>query len=305
MPNGDTTMPELPESETIRRQLEAAVVGARITGVTVNLPRTVRVHSRPDEFIAVVKGRRIERIDRRGKALIFTLPGPKTPVTLIIRLGMSGVLLVRERGAPRDDYDHVVFALDDGRELRFLDVRQLGEAAAWPTGDWSQIPDLAKYGPEPLGEELTLEYLTDLLSRRSTRLKAVLMDQESIAGIGNIYGDEICFEARVNPERPANSLTRPERERLLAAIPAVLRKAIEHCGTSREDETYTDIYGNLGEFQNMLAVYGREGEPCRVCGTPIKRSVWQNRSLHYCPKCQPRRRMTPKKKATRASAAKK
>lgn len=297
-------MPELPEAETIRRQLEAAVVGARITGVTVNLPRMVRVHSSPDEFIAVVEGRRIERIDRRGKALIFTLAGPKTRVTLVIHLGMSGVLLVRDPGAPRDDYDHVVFALDDGRELRFVDVRQFGEAAAWPTDDWSQIPDLAKYGPEPLGEDFTINYLTDLLSRRSTRLKAVLMDQEAIAGIGNIYGDEICFEARINPERPANSLTRPERERLLAAIPAVLRKAIEYCGTSGEDETYTDIYGNLGEFQNMLAVYGRDGQPCRVCGTAIKRSVWQNRSIHYCSKCQPRRRMTPRPKATGKSAGK-
>jgi formamidopyrimidine-DNA glycosylase len=290
-------VPELPEAETIRRQLEGAVTGARITGVTVNLPRMVRVHSSPAEFVALVKGRRIERVDRRGKALILTLAGPKTPVTLVIHLGMSGVLLVREPGARRDEYDHVVFALDDGRELRFLDVRQFGEAAAWPTGNWAEIPDLAKYGLEPLSAEFTLERLTDLLSRRSTRLKAVLMDQEAIAGIGNIYGDEICFEARINPERPASGLTRPERERLLEAIPTVLRRAIECCGTSTADETYTDIYGNLGQFQNMLAVYGRTGLPCRVCGTPIRRSVWQKRGLHYCPKCQPRRRMTARKKA--------
>lgn len=298
-------MPELPEAETIRRQLEGAVIGARITGVTVNLPRMVRVHSSPEEFIALVKGRRIDRVERRGKALILTLAGPKTPVTLVIHLGMSGVLLVREPGAPRDEYDHVVFALDDGRELRFLDVRQFGEAAAWPTGDWSEIPDLAKYGVEPLSADLTLDCLTDLLSRRSTRLKAVLMDQEAIAGIGNIYGDEICFQARVNPERPANGLTRPERERLQEAIPAVLRRAIECCGTSAEDETYTDVYGNLGQFQNMLAVYARTDQPCPVCGTPIRRSVWQKRGIHYCPKCQPRRRMKAQTKAAAKRAGSK
>ena len=281
-------MPELPEAETIRSQLAEHITGCTITRVQVTLPRIVRDHRSPREFTRLVQGRTILSVDRRGKALVFTLNHDR-PATMMIRLGMSGQLLVNNPKDERLDHTHIIFSLDDGRELRFVDVRQFGSAQAWPHHDWGKIPELAAYGPEPFSDGFTLGCFSQALKRRSTKLKAALMDQKLIAGIGNIYADEICFEARIHPERRANSLTKPQLERLYAAIPTVLRRAIKHMGTSAEDETYTDVFGNPGSFQRMLWVYRRTDQPCRVCRTPIKRSVLQNRGVHFCPKCQKRR----------------
>ena len=280
-------MPELPEAETIRRQLAQSIKGAKITRVQVTLRRIVRDHGSPRELVRLVQERTIKKIERRGKALVFTLNTVK-PATMMIRLGMSGQLLVNKPKDERLNHTHIIFSLNDGRELRFVDIRQFGSAQAWPHHDWSEIPELAQYGPEPLSKDFTLDFLSQALKRRAIKLKAALMDQKLVAGIGNIYADEICFEARIHPERKASSLTKPELERLYAAIPAVLRRAIKHMGTSAEDETYTDVFGNPGRFQRMLRVYRRTDQPCRVCGTPIKRSVLQKRGVHFCPKCQKR-----------------
>lgn len=279
-------MPELPEAETIRRQLASSVVGARIKQVKVNLHRSIRRHSSSLQFSRLVKGKQITSVERRGKAIVITLDDTHT---LVVRLGMSGNILLRPKGHPRDKHGHVIFRLDDGRQLRFVDARQFGEVYAEAETDWGKIPDLAKYGPEPLCRELTPEYLHSKLAKRSGKIKPILMDQGFIAGIGNIYADEICFQTGIHPERPANSLSSAECTKLHQTIREILPEAIKHAGTSWQDQAYVDLFGELGSFQNLLNVYQREGERCPRCGTPIRRTRISNRSAHFCPKCQPRR----------------
>jgi formamidopyrimidine-DNA glycosylase len=277
-------MPELPEAETIRRQLEAQILGRRITGAIVRCPRLVRAHRRPADFVRGVRGRRVTAVGRRGKAVVITLD---KAATLVIRLGMSGCVVVGAPERPRDPHTHVTWQLDDGREARFRDPRQFGQCYVVQETDWERIPDLTGYGPEPLSDALTREYLTAGLARRSSPIKAVLMDQRFVAGIGNIYADEILFAARVHPARPARSLTAAEVTRLRRAIPQVLRRAVRHAGTSLPDAAYRDVYGEMGRFRRMLCVYQRTGQPCRTCGIPIERMVIGARSAHCCPDCQP------------------
>jgi formamidopyrimidine-DNA glycosylase len=181
----------------------------------------------------------------------------------------------------------VIITLDDGRELRFEDVRKFGEAHVAPGADWTRIPDLARYGPEPLSPEFTRNYLREALRRRPGKIKLVLMDQKLVAGLGNIYTDEALWRARVHPMRAANTLTAPEVARLHRAIRALLHQAIERGGTSARDETYRDVHGRPGYFALDLAVYQRTGQPCLRCGAPIARlPLASGRAAHFCPRCQ-------------------
>lgn len=275
-------MPELPEAETFRSELEPLVVGKRIERAEITLPRMVRRYSSPGRVEELIRGRRIGSLKRRGKALVFGLDGHP----MIIHLGMSGNLFINDASDPLPKHVHAVFSLEGGKQIRFQDQRQFGEIIVEPETDWSRIPDLAKYGPEPLGKDLTLDYLRKGLARRAAPVKAALMDQGFVAGIGNIYSDEILFAAEIRPLRPASSLSGREVERLLQAIPKVLRRAIECRGTSGNDESYVDAFGALGAFQHELMVYQRAGQPCRACGAPIERAVLQKRGVHFCPKCQ-------------------
>jgi formamidopyrimidine-DNA glycosylase len=279
-------MPELPEAETIRRQLEVEVTGSTIRRIELLNPRVWRAHRSPEELARLVEGRRIVRVGRRGKAP-YLLLNTKRPSALIFRLGMTGVVRVARAGDPVEKPPVAVLALSGGREIRFHDQRLFGELVAFPTHDVGTTPEFAHYGPEPFSDEFTLDYLKRQLSRRSAKLVDVLMNQQIVAGIGKIYSDEICFRAGVRPGRKASSVTGPMRARLYEATREVLSVGIESRGSSAKDETYRDIYGIPGRFQDRMMVYQRTGQPCRVCGTPIRRAaIASGRGMHWCPKCQ-------------------
>jgi formamidopyrimidine-DNA glycosylase len=279
-------MPELPEAETIRCQLEREIIGATIRRVVVHIPRVAREHRSPRELARLVEGRRIGQVGRRGKAILLHLGGRK-PHMLIIRLGMTGLLRVVPAEEPLDKATAVTIELSDGRHLRFLDQRQFGSLTARPGHDPEEMPEFREYGPEPFSDAFTLDHLKEVFSRRSANLENVLMDQHVIAGIGKIYADEICFRAGLRPGRRAKGLTGPMRERLWRALREVLAEGIECRGSSANDETYRDVYGIPGTFQERMYVYQRTGEPCRVCGSPIRRTRMPGgRGMHWCPKCQ-------------------
>lgn len=279
-------MPELPEAETIRRQLEPEVQGETIRKVRVLIPRIARAHPSPRALSRLVAGRRIERVGRRGKAVLLFLDSGK-PSTLIIRLGMTGLVRVTAPEEPLDKHTAAVFELSDGRQIRFIDQRQFGGVSARPGHDVDAMPEFKGYGVEPLSDEFTPDYLKQVCARRSAQLEPVLMDQKAIAGIGKIYADEICFRAGLRPTRRANRLTGPMRRRLWQAVREVLTEAIGCRGSTANDETYRDVYGMPGEFQERLFVYQRTDQPCRVCGTPIRRTPMPGgRGMHWCPKCQ-------------------
>lgn len=282
-------MPELPEVETIRRDLEPALRGARIDDVRIAAGAEGILRAPPTgAFEAALRGQRIESIERRGKFLIFRL---ERAGALIVHLGMTGALLLRRAGDPPDPYTRVVFALEDGRELRFSDLRKFGNL--WVASDPAEV--VGKLGPEPL-EGLTGGRLREIFARRSAPVKAVLLDQQAIAGIGNIYADESLFRAGINPLRPANSLRRAELDRLAAAIPETLEEAMGHRGSSYRD--YRDTQGREGTHQFYVRVFRRTGQPCFVCGTPIARVKLAGRGTHFCPNCQPQPRGRPSKGRT-------
>lgn len=279
-------MPELPEAETVRCQLAQAVTGAKVRRAEMYTDRAARNHASEEELDALVKGRTIREVGRRGKALLLYLDGRK-PSTLIIRLGMTGLINVVPRKEPLAKYTAGVVELTDGRQIRFLDQRQFGLMVARPGQDVDIMPEFEKYGPEPLSDAFTPEYLKQAFARRSTNLEVTLMNQQVIAGIGKIYADEILFRAGLRPTRKANSLTGPMRQRLWQATREVLGEACACGGTTTPDETFRDMYGMPGRFADRLYAYQRTGQPCRVCSTPIKRTPMPGaRGIHWCPKCQ-------------------
>lgn len=282
-------MPELPEVETIRRDLAPSVIGRTITSawVSENAPRLVQLLPR-EEFAKLLPGRKIEGVSRRGKYLIFNLDGgPSTDADASLRTGMMWVVHLRMTGrlqhsdaCPDDPYLRAKFALDDGTWLCFNDVRKFG--MMWLVDDWSLVhPNI---GPEPLEAEFEIAGFRSLLKRRGAPIKAVLLDQKAIAGIGNIYADESLFLAGIDPRKPANKVTKPRADRLHAAIIDVLNEALGDRGSSFRD--YVDGRGNEGRHQLKVKVYGRGDQPCHTCGTPIRRTVVAGRGTHYCPKCQ-------------------
>ncbi len=271
-------MPELPEVETLARELREGLVGRSIVGVEVRWARTVAAPD-PEDFARRLVGRRIREIRRRGKWLLLGLDGGEW---LLVHLRMSGRLAVEGADAPEDSHTRVVFHLDDGRRLRFSDPRKFGRMAltACPE-DW-----LGGLGPEPLEPGLTPERLVGMLRGRRVRLKALLADQRFLAGLGNIYADEVLWRAGLHPLRRADTLTAEEVARLHGAIREVLEEAIARRGTTLADRRYVLPDGRPGEFAAHLAVYGREGAPCPRCSAPIVRTRVGGRSAHYCPQCQ-------------------
>ena len=279
-------MPELPEAETIRCQLEKEIVGATIRTVAVHIPRATREHDSPEELAGLVEGRQIRGVGRRGKAVLLLLDG-QVPATLIIRLGMTGLLRVVPGEAPFAKGTAATLHLRDGRQIRFLDQRTFGGMIARSGHDADAMPEFCPYGPEPFGDGFTASYLKDAFSRRSAKLGLVLMDQGVIAGVGKIYSDEICFRAGLRPGRSVGRLSGPMVERLWRATREVLAEGIDCRGSSARDETYVDVYGMPGNFQDRMCVYQRTGQPCRVCGAPIRRTpIPGGRGMHWCPNCQ-------------------
>jgi formamidopyrimidine-DNA glycosylase len=271
-------MPELPEVETIRRDLAPRIVGRRVVEawVSPDAPRLVQGET-AGSFCRRLAGRTVKEVGRRGKYLLLRLDDG---LTWIVHLRMTGGLIHARRGCPEDRFLRARFRLDDGSELCYVDMRKLG--TMWLVEDESEV--VGKLGPEPLGEGFGPGELRELLARRSAPVKAVLMDQGAIAGIGNVYADEALFEARIHPRKAARRLSRRAAERLHGAIRQVLVEALGDRGSSFRD--YVDAQGEQGMHQFRVKVFRRTGEPCLRCGAAIRRIKVGGRSTHYCPRCQ-------------------
>ncbi len=275
-------MPELPEVETVRRSLLDAVVGRLIVNV---VPRSFPGVMGPEGVDAVAPrlvGRRIKAIRRRGKYLLF---GLDDGTDLMVHLRMTGSLVLTDRDQPPLRFEHLAIELDGGRDLRFSDQRKFGRVLHLLPGA-SQALD-RRIGPEPLDAGFTADRLAAALANRRGKLKAVLLDQGLVAGLGNIYVDEALFHARLHPERPAGGLSPTETRRLHRAIRAVLRQGIANRGTTFS--SFQDGYGAAGGNQATLNVYGRgrKGEPCPRCGRSLLLTTVAGRSTHFCGRCQP------------------
>jgi formamidopyrimidine-DNA glycosylase len=304
-------MPELPEVEYTARQLRAAVVGATIREACIFWERSVRRPAPPD-FRAEIAGRRIEGVRRRGKLLLLDLHGDlflsihrrMTGNFLLLPLGWTIDTSLRERDSASWDtkgptirldidadiarshetrYCRICFIFEDGRCLLFTDPRKFGRIELWSRSQEEEA--FAGLGPEPLSEMFTLERFAAALAGKKTTIKQVLLDQEVVAGIGNIYADEALFHACIHPSRRASSLTSQELHLLHEGIVSVLTLGIQHGGTSFSD--YRDLWGEAGENFNHVHVYHQEGKPCQRCGSIIERIIIAQRSSHYCPTCQP------------------
>jgi formamidopyrimidine-DNA glycosylase len=277
-------MPELPEVETVRRGLERFAVGRRVNGVDVGRERTVRRTS-PEAVIHGLSGTTIVAAHRRGKYLLLPLDSGDE---VMIHLRMSGQVLIAPAGAERPPHTHVVLHLDDGNELWFVDPRTFGEVVVFdPANVAVEVPDLARLGPDPISEGLALRDLRRVLRSRHRLLKPLLLDQHAIAGIGNIYADEILHAARLRPDRISDELSLPSERRLHDSIHRILREAIDAGGSTLNDAQYVDLLGDGGSYQNAHAVYGRAGERCRTCGVGwIRHTLSAQRSTHFCPRCQ-------------------
>ncbi|PIE32779.1 MAG: formamidopyrimidine-DNA glycosylase [Ilumatobacter coccineus] len=275
-------MPELPEVETIRRGLEGRAVGRQIVDTEVCHPRPVRRTS-AHHLIEGSVGATISGLKRRGKYLIIVLDSGHE---IMIHLRMSGQIIAAARRESRPRHTHVAFILDDGQELWFIDPRTFGEVVAFdPLQLETTIPELAGLGPEP--DQISLAELRRILRTRRRQIKALLLDQTVIAGLGNIYGDEILHWARVRPDRRSNSLSPLSERRLHTAIGAVIANAIAAGGSTLGDGQYVDVSGASGSFQHAHRVYGRAGQRCLTCGRGwIRRVVIAQRSSHFCPVCQ-------------------
>jgi formamidopyrimidine-DNA glycosylase len=273
-------MPELPEVETIARTLAPAVIGRRIVGIELIYRPLLRTGRKT---LSALAGRRVLGVRRRGKMLLIEIDGGRT---LVFHLKMTGQFLFERSGSPRDKHTRLVIRFDDDKnELRFRDVRKFGFLLCVDGEPESACAELSCLGPEPL--ETSLTELAAILKVRRGRVKSVLLDQRRIAGIGNIYADEMLFDARIHPQTPASSLRRPTVERLYTSMRKILSLAIAEKGSTLRD--YRDADGNAGSFQESHKVYDRTGEPCMSCGTPIRMIRVGGRSSHFCPRCQRKR----------------
>jgi formamidopyrimidine-DNA glycosylase len=279
-------MPELPEVETVRRGMVSFVVGRRIERVEVGRERTVRRTSR-EALIDGLTGSTVTSIGRRGKYILCSLD---TGETLMIHLRMSGRVLVSAAGSLRPDHTHVVLHFDGApeQELWFVDPRTFGEMVVFdPANVAAELPELAKLGVDPITDGLTVAELTGILRGRARQLKPLLLDQHVIAGIGNIYCDEILHRAKLRPDRLANSLKPADIRRLHDSIHWILSTAIEAGGSTLSDTQYVDVMGDGGSFQLDHRVYDRAGQRCITCGkATIVRTVSGGRSTCFCPRCQ-------------------
>jgi formamidopyrimidine-DNA glycosylase len=280
-------MPELPEVETVARDLRPRLVGATIVGARTSWSRTLRTHD-PIAFADAVAGRTVMAVGRRAKQVVIELTGD---AALTIHLKMTGQLFVVPAEQPEDAYVRLVLELADGRELRFRDIRKFGRIGLYGrdpvsgelVAEVGGAAVFAAIGPEPLADDFTLRDFRRLVRRRKGRLKPLLLDQSFLAGVGNIYADESLWRARLHPLRGASSLRPPDERQLYDAIRGILTEAVERRGSSIDDYTAPDGDGSM---QDRLEVYQRTGEPCRRCGRPIKRVVIGARSTHFCSWCQ-------------------
>ncbi|MFJ6672330.1 bifunctional DNA-formamidopyrimidine glycosylase/DNA-(apurinic or apyrimidinic site) lyase [Actinosynnema sp. NPDC091369] len=284
-------MPELPEVEVVRRGLHEHVAGRTVDAVEVLHPRAIRRHlPGAADFAVRLTGQRLEAARRRGKYLWVDLSGGDA---MLAHLGMSGQMLVQPVGAPDEKHLRVrVRFADDGPELRFVDQRTFGGLALAEIVevDGARLPGpVAHIARDPMDPAFDPDAAVAALRRRRTEIKRALLDQTLVSGVGNIYADEALWRARLHGLRPADKLTRAKAAELLAHATQVMQEALGEGGTSF-DALYVNVNGQSGYFDRSLAVYGREDEPCRRCGTAVRREPFMNRSSYSCPRCQPRPR---------------
>lgn len=269
-------MPELPEVETTRRGIEPYVTGVRIKEIIV---KRHDLRQPIPEDITSLEGRKIKAVTRRSKYLLLETDGGST---ILIHLGMSGSLRVIDPAADWKKHDHVGITLANGKQLRFHDPRRFGLVLL--VTDPMSHALLKDLGPEPLEKAFTVDVLKAACAKRSSAIKLVIMDAKVVVGVGNIYASEALFRAGIRPQMAANKITRPKLEKLVDSIRAVLSDSIREGGTTLRDFLHSD--GEPGYFKQRLFVYERKGEPCRVCGTPIRHAVLGQRSTYWCPVCQ-------------------
>jgi formamidopyrimidine-DNA glycosylase len=279
-------MPELPEVETIRRDLEKEIVSKRIKSVEVTGQRSVRRHQNSAEFVERLEGRKVVSVKRAGKYLLIGLDGDKD--VLVVHLGMSGqVLRAKSAKEPLAKHTHVVMTFTQAGQLRFVDPRTFGELFVTQTDDLDKaVPELAHLGFDPVDDVMSWTRFGALLAQRHAQLKTLLMDQKFIAGIGNIYSDEILFAAGLRYDRISDSLSAQEVRRLYRGMVETLSEAIKHRGSSLADEQYRDVFGEIGDYQGQHQVYDREGQACRRCRNEIVRLKIAGRSSYMCETCQ-------------------
>jgi formamidopyrimidine-DNA glycosylase len=278
---------ELPEVEVMRRDLEKDVVGRRIKTAEVkgsrNAMRVIRRHAKRKDFTSRLEGRKLTKVERRGKYVLLHLDSGDSLVT---HFGMSGQF---QRGNGRvviEPHTHVVLTFQQGGDLRFLDPRTFGEMFVTSTDDLGKVKELQHIAIDPLDQVFTWPTFQYLLAQRAAKMKQLLMDQKFISGLGNIYSDEVLFAAGLRYDRLSDTLSSQEVRRLYRAIQETVQEAIKMRGTTLEDEAYVDLFGKPGEYQAELKVYGREGEPCRRCRSPIQTVKVSQRTSFFCPQCQ-------------------
>jgi formamidopyrimidine-DNA glycosylase len=278
---------ELPEVEVVRRDLEKDVVGRRVAEVEVrrmkNTKRIIRRHKTPKEFRDRLKAHKFSKAERKGKYVLLHLDDGNV---LVVHFGMTGRFLRGNKRLPLDNHTHVIITFQQGGDLRFVDPRTFGETFVRPVDELGRVKELSHIAIDPLESTFTWQQFSNVLARRATKLKPLLMDQGFVSGLGNIYSDEVLFAAGLRHDRSSAELSSQEVRRLYRAIQEVVQEAIRFRGTTLGDEAYVDIYGKPGEYQSELKVYGRKGEPCRRCRTPIQTVKYSGRNSFFCPQCQ-------------------
>ena len=278
---------ELPEVEVMRRDLEKDIVGRRIKTAEVkssrNAMRVIRRHGKRKDFTSRLEGRKLTKVERRGKYVLMHLDSGDALVT---HFGMSGQF---QRGNGRvviEPHTHVVLTFQQGGDLRLIDPRTFGEMFVTSADELGKVKELQHIAIDPLDQVFTWPTFQYLLAQRGAKMKQLLMDQKFISGLGNIYSDEVLFAAGLRYDRLSDTLSSQEVRRLYRAIQETVQDAIKMRGTTLDDEAYVDLFGKPGEYQGELKVYGREGEPCRRCRTPIQTVKVSQRTSYFCPQCQ-------------------
>ena len=273
-------MPELPEVETIAADLRPHLVGRTIVRAELGFPTIVR-YPEPERFVDGVAGMRIETVRRRGK---YILIGMGDHLLLVVHLGMTGQLRIVEEASPVEKHTHALFLLDDGKQLRYRDPRRFGRLLLGTQEELLAAKKMPRLGPEPIDPGFAADELYQRLRRRRAPLKAVLLDQRAIAGVGNIYADESLHRAGLRPTRLANTVSKKSARRLHESLRDSLQAAIANRGSSVD--TYRDAWGEIGGQQEELLVYGRAGEPCLTCGRPLSSVRIAGRTTVFCRHCQ-------------------
>jgi len=278
---------ELPEVEVVRRDLEKEVVGRRVRTVDVrphrNAMRVIRRHARRKEFADRLAGKKMTKVDRKGKYVLIHLDDGDV---LVVHFGMSGQFLRGTKRQSLPTHTHVVIEFQQGGDLRFIDPRTFGEMFVTSADELGKVKELDHIAIDPLEDTFTWQEFSGELARRAAKLKSLLMDQKFVSGLGNIYSDEVLFAAGLRHDRMSDSLSSQEVRRLYRAIREVVQDAIRYRGTTLADEAYVDLFGKPGEFQTELKVYGRKGLACRRCRTPIDVVKISGRNSYFCPQCQ-------------------